>query len=373
VSRTLALHAIREVLTYAALSALVLGVVFLGENLRRYLDLLVAVDFAPGDVVALLKGLTGLVASHVLPITFLLGTLLTVGRMTADAEITAMRSCGIGLRALLVPILGLAVLVTGLTWLLVVNVEHQARRELRSVVQGMATRGTAIEPGHFRSIGSRVLYAEDRRVDDDLHGVLVSDRSDPKRPMLVFAERGRVALDQAQGRLRVSLDNGDILVDPVGEDPAEAQHIAFQTFDTSFDVRELFRVAFSALRPYDMTLDELRALAARADAGDPLDDVIKKRAADYRVEMHRRFAVPFAPLLFAPIGVALGMRGRRGARSAGVLLCALVAFGYYTLLTFGQMLGVEGRLPAPLALWIPNLLFAALGVGLLEATRRSRS
>jgi lipopolysaccharide export LptBFGC system permease protein LptF len=66
------------------------------------------------------------------------------------------------------------------------------------------------------------------------------------------------------------------------------------------------------------------------------------------------------------------MRQRRGARATGVILCALVVFGYYALLIFGQRLGVEERLPAAVALWIPNLTFALIGVGLLESMRRRR-
>jgi len=371
VPRTLVLRVAREVMAYAALSAALLALVFLGENLRRYLGLIVAVDFAPADIAALAAGLIGIVASTVLPVTFLLGILLTVGRMSADSEITAMRACGVGVRAILVPILGLAALMSALSFLLVADVEHRARRELREVVQGMAARGATLEPGRFRHLGSRVLYADDRLADDTLQGVVVSDHSDPERPLLVFARRGWIALDEEDASLRVTLEDGDILID--SDDDADGQHIAFQDFETTIDVSELFQVGLHSLRPYDMTLDELRRIAARAEAGDPLEDLIKKRGSMYEVEMQRRFAVPFAPLLFAPLGVVLGMRRRRGARAAGVIVCALVAFGYYALLVFGQRLGVEERLPAALALWIPNLTFAAIGAVLLESMRRRRA
>jgi lipopolysaccharide export system permease protein len=372
VPRTLVLRIAREVLAYGALATAVLAMVFLSENLRRYLGLIVAVDFAPADIGALATGLIGIVASYILPITFLLGVLLTVGRMAADSEITAMRACGIGVRSILLPIVGLGALMSVVSWMLVVDVEHRARRELREVVRSMAARGATLEPGRFRHVGPRVLYAEDRLADETLEGVVISDRSNPERPLLIFARRGRIDLDEEGAKLRVTLEEGDILVDPIGEQAALAQHIGFASFETVFDVSELFRVGLDSLRPYDMTLEELRSITARADSGDPLDDLIKKQGSSYEVEMHRRFAVPFAPLLFAPVGVVLGMRRRRGARATGVILCALVAFGYYALLIFGQRLGVEGRLPAFVALWIPNLIFAGIGLAMLEAMRRRR-
>ena len=370
VPRTLVTQVVREVLHYALLGLVVLAVLFLGENLRRHLELLISVGFAPSDVAALLVGLAGMVAPYVLPITFLFGVLLTVGRMAADGELTAMRSCGIGVRAILAPIAGLGVLVSCVTWVLAVDVEHRSRRELRDVVQRLASRSTMLEPGIFRRLGNRVIYAEGRDRSNALEGVVVSDRTDPRRPLLVFAERGRFALDEHRGELRLSLENGDIHVDPAAAHTGPYQRISFAHFESSIDVSGLFRVAFSTLRPYDMTLEELRTLADRADAGDPLEDVVKKTAADYRVEIHRRFALPLAPIFFAATGVALGVRRRRGARSLGAVLCALVAFGYYALLTFGQFLALEGTLPAAVALWIPNAALAVLAVGLLLRARR---
>lgn len=371
IPRTLVIRVTRELLHYAALGLVVLAVIFLSENLRRHLDLLIAVGFRPADVAGLVRGLAGMVAPYVLPIAFLFGVLLTVGRMAADSELTAMRACGIGVRAVLAPIAALGVGVSCATWVLAVDVEHRSRRELRDVVQRMASRTTMVEPGRFHRLGSRVIYAEGRDGLDALEGVVLSDRTDPQRPLLIFAERGRFSLDERRGELRLSLENGDIHVDPSLGPGERYQRIAFDHFESAFDVGDLLRVAFSTLRPYDMTLDELRTIAARADAGDPLHDLVKKSAADYRTEMHRRFALPFAPILFAGTGVALGSRRRRGARSLGALLCALVAFGYYALLTFGQFVALRGAVPAWLGLWLPNLVLALVTGWLLFSARRA--
>jgi lipopolysaccharide export LptBFGC system permease protein LptF len=91
---------------------------------------------------------------------------------------------------------------------------------------------------------------------------------------------------------------------------------------------------------------------------------------EFRTQYHRRLALPFAPLLFAALGVSLGLRRTRGARSWGVLTCAALAAVYYTLLTFGEFLGESGAVPAGLALWIPNAAFAAAAVPLLRRAQR---
>jgi lipopolysaccharide export LptBFGC system permease protein LptF len=90
------------------------------------------------------------------------------------------------------------------------------------------------------------------------------------------------------------------------------------------------------------------------------------------VYLYRRYAAPLAPLLFALVGAPLGMRRRRGARSWGVLLCALVAFGYYMLQSFCELLAEGAWLSPGIAAWVPNLAFLALAVGLLSAVRHGR-
>jgi lipopolysaccharide export system permease protein len=98
---------------------------------------------------------------------------------------------------------------------------------------------------------------------------------------------------------------------------------------------------------------------------------LREEAPAYATNLQRRYALPMAPALFALVGVPLGMRRKRGARSYGVILCALLAFGYYALHSFCELLATESGFPPRLAVWLPNLLFAAGGIGLLIQARRS--
>ena len=89
------------------------------------------------------------------------------------------------------------------------------------------------------------------------------------------------------------------------------------------------------------------------------------------MEMHRRFALPAAPILFALIALPLGRRRAGSVRAWGALLCAVVVFGYYSLLSFAQFLAQAGLFGAGAALWMPNLIFALIGIAVLRhASRR---
>jgi len=80
------------------------------------------------------------------------------------------------------------------------------------------------------------------------------------------------------------------------------------------------------------------------------------------VERQRRLSIPFACLVFAALGIPLGIQPSRAVRSRGFSLSLALIFAYYLLLTLGESLGQRGILPAPVAMWLPNILLAALAV-----------
>jgi lipopolysaccharide export LptBFGC system permease protein LptF len=84
----------------------------------------------------------------------------------------------------------------------------------------------------------------------------------------------------------------------------------------------------------------------------------------YQLQMHRRFALPVAPIVFALVGVPLGQRRVRGARSFGAMLCVALAFAYYMLLSFAEFLGTDAGVPPAAAMWLPNVVFLALAIPL---------
>jgi len=377
--RTLATYILREVLLYSLLGLVAITLVLVSRKLLRHLDGLIASGASAADALTVLWCLVSVLATYAVPVAFLFGVLLAMSRLASNREIIAMHSCGIGLRALVLPVAFLGFAVSCVTGYLMFDVEHRAQRRLRFLVQTLAAEGKLIEPGEFRRVGERMLYAKRRGTDDRLEGVLIADRSEPERPLLIFAEDGELDWDPEHGELRIRLRNGDIHIDPEPEAGAAAvsestreryQRIAFRTLDYALEADEALGVSLSAYRPREMTAARLREAIARAEAGDPLAELRRHDPVYYRLHLQRRLALPVAPLLFALVGIPLGIRRTRGGRSWGVLLCALLAFGYYALLTFGQALALEGAISAAAALWLPNAAFAGAAWALLRRARR---
>lgn len=367
--RILSRYVLREVAVYGLVGFLAFATILVTQNLLRRLEDLLALGFTQQDFLMIIGCFGAMFGAYAAPVAFLFGVLLAMGRLSSDSEVTAMQASGLGLRTLLLPVVALGVVLSGLTAWLMIDVEPAGRRQLRTLLEEVASRGGILESGKFRGVGERTVFVTERDRENNLRGVMISDRSDPERPFLVFAERGRFLFESETLIAHLQLENGDVHLDDKSGDPNKHGRIAFQALDYSFDVGVLLSESRSKLKAREMTFRDLRALVQRFDRGENVEDQRVQQPVTYRLELQRRLALPVAPLLFALVGVPLGLRRARGARSWGALLCIAVVFGYYTLLSLSQFLGGDGVIPPVAALWLPNLAFAALAVFLLLRAR----
>jgi lipopolysaccharide export system permease protein len=368
--RTLSLYVTREVATYTSIGLAAITILMLARSLVRVLDELVGAGVIGMDLLRVVALLAAMLGIYALPVSFLFGVLLAIGRMAGDVEIVAMRACGLGLRGLLTPIAILGAVLSLSTLALCVEVEPAARRQMATAVRTMVMRGASVEPGRFNTVGDRTLYVDERIGPNQLRGILISDRTDPKRPFLVFAEAGDMRFDEEHAELQLTLERGDVHLDSndAEEDGDKYRRMSFERLEYKIDVAHMLNPN-QPRRAREMPVAELRDVIDRIASGDP--GPLREEPRAYATNLERRYALPAAPALFALVGVPLGMQRKRGARSYGVILCAVLAFGYYALVSFCESLAVGKGFPPRLAMWLPNLAFGVTGLALLVRARRS--
>src|SRR3989441_12837813 len=86
------------------------------------------------------------------------------------------------------------------------------------------------------------------------------------------------------------------------------------------------------------------------------------RAATYEVEIQKKYAIATACLVFALVGVPVALRFQRGGVGLVIGVSVAVFAGYYVGLIVGEGLGGQLIGSPFLAVWTPNLIFAAPGV-----------
>jgi LPS export ABC transporter permease LptF len=370
ISRTLSLYVMRESLSYCGLAFFVLTLVLLTQNLLKRLDQLFLIGLTTQDLRVVVECVLPMAISYSIPLAFLVGVLLSVRRLGADGELTGLCSAGIGPLSFLIPYLALGLIATGISAWLLTSVEHESRRELVRLFKTAAARGAILEPGKFREIGQRVVFVEDRDRDGTLSGVMILDQSHADRPFRIFADRGRFRFNPSTAQLELELSDGDLHFAPTPGKPTHYERIRFEDFSYELDVGHILGGDFGPVRPKQMNLADLRHVVARAKAGDPLRELDQRDPLEYELEIHRRRTLPFAPLLFAGIAVPIALASENRGRSIGLLLVLSVAFGYYALSAAMESLAQQTWLGAAAASWIPNILFAALGLALALRERK---
>lgn len=366
-SRTLALSLAREILQYGVVGFAAVSLVMISQNLLRRLDELTSVGFTLSDLGVVLACLFPMLTVYTIPIALLFGTALALRRRVTDSEILAMRACGLGLRTLLIPTVVIGTVVSAASAYLLLAVEHESRRDLIALFNAVAARGSILQAGDFRGIDDRVIYVASRDRQNRLEGIMISDRT-RKPPLLIFAEEGRLALDQGSARIRLELQRGEMHLTSDEVDPERYRRVLFEEFDYSIDVSELLSGETEPVRPKQMTLAELRDVARRGRAGESLEGLRKQEPILYELEIHRRFALPLAPLLFAVAAVPIALVGRRGSRAWGPIACVTLAFAYYAFLMLLQFLARADWIAPSLAFWIPNAVLLAVAMVMLRRT-----
>jgi LPS export ABC transporter permease LptG len=97
--------------------------------------------------------------------------------------------------------------------------------------------------------------------------------------------------------------------------------------------------------------------------------LIRKKTNQYEVEIHKKFALPFACIIFAMLALPLGLSSRRGGRAYGYVVGITIFIIYWGILSTGENLALHERVSPALGIWAPNILFAALALLLLVRRR----
>jgi lipopolysaccharide export system permease protein len=140
--------------------------------------------------------------SYSIPIAFVFGLLAAYGRLSGDLEIAAMRACGLHIGHLLLPALAIGLVLTLAIGKFSLDLEAPARAETRVRVRALAVQTPEIVPGRFHSFEYRVLMANSKDEDGSLRGVFISDHSDPAQPYEVFAERGKILVNEERAEIQ---------------------------------------------------------------------------------------------------------------------------------------------------------------------------
>lgn len=358
------------------------------------------------------------------PMSALVATLMAFGRLTADFEITAIKSSGVNVLRILLP-----VLVAGsvLTFLMVEFNDNvlpdlnKKARELRGDISAM--RPTLVfKSGIFISDipGYLVLIDKIDHTTSRVDGISITDTKNSSKPQIIIAEYGYLEMTEGNKNMLFTLYNGEVhsldMKDPENYRKVDFENQIINVTGTGSELKrnesnyrsdrersidnmiEVVNEAREQIQPrrdqineaidkpmsfifadsfvYDSDdLDDSTAfgvvrqsvnnLKRNVDRNNQQINSHKKRMAQFNIEIQKKYSIPAAILAFILIGAPLGIMSKRKGMGVAITISIVLFVFYWGFLIAGEDIADRGLGSPFWAMWSANFLIGGIGLYLL--------
>ena len=340
----------QEVIPPGILGFVVLTFVVFSREFGRLTELLIKKNADGLTILQVVVYLLPSILVFTVPIAFLVGALIGFSRLSSESEIVAMRAGGVSLLQILTPVVKLGAGVSLLTLFLTLFVLPQGNWRLKLLREEIGVRPvrSQIKPRVFNEdFPGTLLYVHDVQVGSDVwSGVMLAHGKQEGRRQLILSRTGQIAVDPDGRKLQVFLEDGANYEFNENE-PGKYSVSSFGSLGVAVDLPQTEPVDRRPRKPAEKSLQELLRDSSQAPGEVEFQS---------RVEIHRRIALAFAPLVFAVLGVTLGIRAHRGGRGYRSIISLVVAFIFYMLFATGTRMASQGVIHWIVGVWGANLL-----------------
>jgi LPS export ABC transporter permease LptF/LPS export ABC transporter permease LptG len=292
------------------------------------------------------------------PLSVLLAVLTTIGLLQKSNEITAMKATGTSIYRVIFPVFIIAAAIsTGLFFFdqFYIPAANLRQETIRNEIKGKPAQ-TYLRPDRRWIFGEHntIYYYEFFDPDQDTFVNITAFQFDPN----TFELTGRVHASRAHWseQLRKWIFERGWARTFRGSAIQGFHQFDVETFPTLIEPPGYFKK--EVRQSSEMNYHELRAYIA--DLQQSGFDVVR-----LRVQLQKKFAYPLITLVMAVLAVPFSLSaGRKGALT-GIAVALSVAIIYFVAAGLFEAMGNASQLPAAMAAWAPDLIFALLGGYLL--------
>ncbi|MFZ4439299.1 MAG: LPS export ABC transporter permease LptF [Syntrophales bacterium] len=349
---------------------LVLTFVLLMGKILQIMDLMINKGIGFADIARLMLYLLPSFLTFTIPISLLMAILIGLGRLSGDNEWTVLKMSGVSLYQLSVPVAFAALVAFLMTLITTVFLVPYGNLASKTLMIDMARQKASIgirEKVFIDDFQGILLYAEQIPAHGNfLEGVLISDSRISREPSTIIARRAYLVSNPDTMVVTLRLEDGSIHTVDAGLN--RYRKIDFRFYDVRLDLASALsgEKKNGAKSSTEMTLSEISNTLKNRGLND---EALRELA----IELHKKLTVPLSCLVFALIGIPLGIRAHRSVRARGFTLGLFLVLFYYLLRLVGEALVETGRLSPVLGTWTPDFIFASAGILLFSLSVREIS
>ena len=289
--------------------------------------------------------------SLTVPISVLFASVATFNQFSASNEWVAMKSCHLSFLQIMKPVIIFSVIAYLISVIIMVYAlpwgNYAYKQKTFEIIKKRAHIN--IQPNILNyDFKNLVIIAEAREKKNTLKGIFIADTTETNSTRIITANKAIIIPNKETLKVRLVLTKGTIheLKDKLNE----YQTINFDTYEINLsfpDTAELEQDALVGHRELSVKL-----LLKK------IKDFEKRSLPTYaaKVELSKKFAIPFACLLFGILGAPLGIHSSRAGKAGSFATSIMVIILYYMGLIFAQNMGKSGEVEPYSSIWVPNII-----------------
>jgi lipopolysaccharide export system permease protein len=339
--------------------------VMLLGNIIKIANLIISKKVEFIEMMKLFGYLIPYLLTYTIPISILNALLMSLGRLSSDNEIIAMRASGINIIYLIIPLLIIGLIFSLLLFILndsVIPYTHFASRKALTEI-GIKNPAAFLEPGVFIDSFQNYIIFIYHIQENKLYNIRIYEPQPGNRPArTIIAKKGEFVSIPEKSMVKLKLIDGTS-DEPDPENPYNFYKLNFKTYFINLSLSNSIQQIQKEKKPKDMNFKELRQYIRKMkNMGIDATPAIS--------HLQERMALSFSCFIFALIGSAIGLITRRREKSINLGLAFLIIGIYYLLLLGAEALCMNGFINPQIGMWVPNLLLGTLGVFLLYRVGR---
>jgi lipopolysaccharide export system permease protein len=377
------------------------------------------------------------------PMSLLISSVMTYGRMSQENEITALKSAGVNLFSIIKPALWFGGVVGFLLCLfnnfILPDMNYSARLLARDIYQKKPE--LTIEPGYFVDMIPQYTMIVKELEGNQFKDVKIFSKNTQSEQTTIYAETG--SLESKDGVITVNLQNGEIheidlenydhyrkikfgthqiiismddlllnrtsesnrtdremrvpaMIEKIQQNKVSIEQIKKRIevvkndlgIETNTDMSLANIIAEIELLKNDAApnIEETRDYNNDIPVGEyeqkekirslnnnarqfqnefTLIENYEKNNNKFLVEIHKKFTLAVACILFTLVGAPLGILVKRGGITIASALSIAFFLIYYILLIWGEQLADRALLDPAVGSWMPNIILLIVGIIIL--------
>ena len=382
-------YIIKEIIPPFFIGLLISTFVLLMNQILQFSEIFITRGVSFKAAVVIFIYLVPSIIVFTVPMAVLMGVLGGLSRLSSDSEILAFKTLGISYKRLLRPVLIFSLggwLLT--SYFALYLAPHSNYKLVQTLYQSVLTKVQfTIHPREFNeSIPNTVIFIQGITQEREWKNIFVYFSDPPEEPRIISAKRGKLNFYPEMKRAVLELFDGTLHSYSLS-DPDKYEWTSFENLEEEINVESLFSSISEKKRVREKDIKELfeeiklirqdlAGLAKEKEDSSEDEFAYSRRRRDYisyQIEIHKKFALPFACLIFGLLALPFGASTKKGGRTSGFTISLGIILFYYILITAGEKMAMDDKLSPLIGIWGPNILMFLIGTYLFLKSLKESS